>query len=144
MSGVTTLTFRQELLAQRFLGIEPVWDQFEVALTRRVPTTNSSVDQLDEPVGAAYARQQFALSSSNFSLINENEIGNNGLLYFPTATGAWGSIHGWAVISQKVGAWPPGTGPKVMAVGTLNEPIRVVSGVRPYLGPGSIVFGLYD
>lgn len=144
MSGVTTLTFRQELLAQRFLGVQPVWDQFELALTRRVPTTNSAVNQLDEPSGGGYARQQFALSSSNFSLVNENEVANNGLIYFPVATGNWGSIHGWAVISHKVGAWPGGTGPKVMAVGTLNEPIRVVSGVRPYLGAGSIVFGLYD
>lgn len=144
MSGVTTLAFRQELLKQRFLGIAPVWDQFEVALTRKVPTTNSAVDQLDEPVGLGYARQQFALSSANFAMINDNEVANTGTLYFPLATGSWGTIHGWAIISHKLTAWAPGTEPLVMAVGTLNEPIRVVTNIRPYLGPGSLVFGLYD
>lgn len=134
MSGVTTLAFRQELLQQRFLGIAPSWSTLAIALTRRVPTTNSSVAQLDEPFGNAYARVNLALGDPDWDLINDNEVANSGTLYFPSATGSWGTIHGWAAIG----------GTRVVAVGTLNSPLRVVSGVRPYLGPGDIVFGMYD
>lgn len=143
MSGVTTLAFRQELLSQRFLDFTPEWDNWAVALTRRVPTTNSAVSQLDEPVGNGYARQLIAITSANFELVNGQEIANTGLLYFPAATGSWGTLHGWALISDKSTAWVTGT-PEVMAVGTLVKPLRVVAGVRPFLGPGGISFGMYS
>lgn len=144
MSGVTTVAFRRELISQRFLGFVPEWNNFEIALTRKVPTTNSDVSQLDEPVGLAYARVQIAIVSSNFVLVNQQEVYNTGTLFFPTASGFWGTVHGWAIISQKLTAWSPGKGPEVMAVGTLQEPLKVVAGVRPKLGPGAIAFGLYD
>lgn len=144
MSGVTTLAFRQELLKQRFLGFVPEWTAFELALTRRVPTTNSAVAQLNEPVGGAYARARLPLDDPSWDLINDNEVANAIAVYFPTATSAWGTLHGWAAISYKATAWSAGNGPKVMAVGTLNTPLRVLSGVRPYLGAGDVVFGMYD
>lgn len=137
MSGSASLSLRQDLISDRFLGIQPVYTGLLLALTRKVPTTNSSVNQLDEPVGLGYARITVPLGSAAWQLINGAEVVNTGTYYFPTATGLWGTIHGWALIST------PGAA-LVKAVGTFNEPYRVVSGIRPFIGPADISFGAYD
>lgn len=134
MSGATSLAFRQQLLGNRFLGTAITWTAVGIALTRRVPTTNSSIDQLDEPVGLGYARVSIPIGASDWDQINDNEVANQNVVYFPTATGLWGAIHGWAAIG----------GASVIATGTLNDPLKVIAGIRPYLPAGAISFGLYD
>ena len=137
MSGVSSLSLRRELLGLFFRGSTPGYSAFQVCLTRRIPTTNSAINQLDEPTTGGYARVEIPFGGiGQWRQINDNEVGYDGTVYFPTATDLWGTIAGWALLDTPAS--------RVMAVGTLNEPFKCVAGIRPYLGPDDLSFGLFD
>jgi len=137
MSGTWTLPFRRRLLSTVFLDEPLGFTDFQLCLTRRVPAANADLSQLDEPTGMGYSRQQFSVGSANWQLSAAGEVVNKGLLYFSTATGTWGVMTGWALISVEAT-------PMVCAVGTLAEPYRVVAGIQPYVPVGGLAVGLYD
>lgn len=137
MSGQATTYFRQEVLKAAFHRVPLPFTSFQVALTRRAPTSNAAVNQLDEPGPFGYTRVSYPLGSSSWFLGNNVEMSNTNTILFPRASGpGWGTIHGWALIA---------VGPSmVCAVGTLVEPLRAVGGIQPRLSPGAVVFGQHD
>lgn len=137
MSGASTLGYRADQVKAVWHRQLPSWSSVLVCLTRRVPSSNAAPDQLDEPVGLGYARVTVAVSAANWPLQNSTEVGNGIAIVFPEATGLWGDVAGWAVLSAE-------TTPKTLAVGTLAEPVRVSAGIQPVVQPGAIVFGVYD
>lgn len=137
MSGTLTVAFRTRLLRHVFLSEALGFVQLYAALTRQVPSTNASPGQLDEPVGMAYARVPIALGAANWGMALSGEAILNGLLYFPTATGNWGLMSGWALVTDE-------GSPIVAAVGKLVQPYRVLTGIRPFLPIASLGIGLHD
>lgn len=135
MSGTLTTGFRKRMLQHVFSGTALGFTDLQVALTKRVPSANSSPSQLDEPVGLAYARQTLALGSWANSI--SGEVGNPAIIYFPVATGTWGVLNGWALVTVEAT-------PIVAAVGQLVTPYRVISGIRPYIPILGLAVGLYD
>lgn len=136
MSGTLTVPFRKRLLEHVFRGT-PLFGSMKIALTRKAPSANSSVAQLDEPVAMGYARQTIGLDTASWALTISGEVGNVNQIYFPTATGTWGVLTGWALISVEAS-------PIVCAVGTLVTPYRAVATRRVYVPPNGLVVGLYD
>ena len=137
MSGTLTVAFRSRLLRHIFMDEDLGFIQFELALTKKVPSSNASPTQLDEPIGMSYARQPIALGDLNWDMSLSGEATNSGTLYFPTATGNWGVLTGWALITDE-------DTPIVAAVGSLVQPYRVLTDIRPYLPVGGLVVGLHD
>lgn len=139
MSGQSTTWFRQQRLNETFRRVTLPFTTMQVALTRRAPASNSDVSQVatNEPVGYGYARPTVAMNGSAWTLISSTEIANTNEIVFPRASGpGWGMLHGWALIAVGVN--------RVVALGTLVEPLRCVGGIQPVLGPGTIVFGERD
>lgn len=139
MSGVISDYFRRLMLERTFHGTPLPFTQVEVALTRRLPLSNSAVAQLDEPIGGGYRRSNaVTINATNWPL-----RASDGLIYNGTAIGwpldctvSWGVISGWAVVSIHA------TNPQVLAVGSLPKPVRFVPTQRPHLPINSIAFEL--
>lgn len=138
MSGVASLVLRRDLIAHYFRGTALPYTQLQFALTRRIPPANAAANQLDEPVGLSYARVSTVFPSSVVWLGGpSDEMTLNVALLFPTATGTWGTINGWAMVSN-------GATPLVLATGQVPRPLRVISGIRPRLPIGAVSFSLLD
>lgn len=137
MSGTLTTGFRRRILDYIFRDVPLGFDELDVALTLRVPSANAAVSQLNEPVGMSYARARIALASPNWLTTAGGEMANAGLLYFPTATGNWGVINGWAWVSVEAS-------PIVLAVGTIVQPYRTDAGKRLMIGVQQMSVALYD
>lgn len=137
MSGMLTTAYRRRILDHHFRGTALGFTHFGVALTRKVPSANAAASQLDEPVGMSYARLSLALGAANWAMTLAGEAANDDLLYWPTATGTWGVMTGWAMVTVEAT-------PMVAAVGQLVVPWRVISGIRPYLPASGLAVGLYD
>lgn len=135
MSGSATYSMRNDMIGKYFLGVTLPWTQFHLCLTRKVPTTNSFPAQLDEPpAGVGYARVVLSVGLTDWEVQGNALIINKNSIYFPTATGFWGAINGWALVSVE------SDGGRCKAVGTLNTPLKVTAGIRPYLVRGDINF----
>jgi hypothetical protein len=138
MSGSSTLDYREDQIKAVWHRQLPTWSSVLVCLTRRPPTSNSAPLQLDEPpVNFGYARVQYGVSAALWTLQNRTEVSNSGEVLFPAATSSWGLCSGWAILANI-------TVPKTLAVGTLAEPLRVIAGVQPRLGPGTITWSAID
>lgn len=134
MSGAATITLRKYLLLRAWnLPVDP-WTVVSVALTRQVPALNAGENQLDEPVGNGYGRIAVPWNSATWGLANDTEVANKIALNFGAASGYWGSITGWAIIAYGLPA----------AVGTLDTPLKVTSGIAPYVPIGGCSFGVFD
>jgi hypothetical protein len=137
VSGTLTTPFRKRVLRHVFEGTPLGFTQFKLAATKRVPSSNASPNQLDEPVGMAYARATLPLGDSYWNLTISGDEANSGLVYWPTATGTWGVLNGWALVTDEAT-------PIVAAVGQMVVPYRVVAGIRPYVPVSGLVVGIYD
>lgn len=145
MSGQTTTWFRQQRLRETFERVPLPFSRFEVALTRRVPTSNAAVNQLDEAGAYGYARVVVPLGPADWRLLNGVEMANRNAILFPRASGlGWGTLHGWALIAVIPAAGTVPESRMVAAVGTLVQPLRCVGGIQPRLPAGAIVFGEHD
>lgn len=145
MSGQTTTWFRQQRLRETFRRVPLPFSRFEAALTRRVPTSNAGVNQLDEAGAYGYARVDVPLGPDHWHLINGVEMANRKAILFPRASGlGWGTLHGWALIAVVPATAVNPEYRMVAAVGTLVQPLRCVGGIQPRLPAGAIVFGEHD
>lgn len=73
-----------------------------------------------EPVGGSYARVEIDMDAV-FPAAASSETGNDELVSFPTSTGTWGSIVGYAL-------WDASTGGDVLFWFPLTEAVLVESG----------------
>lgn len=137
MSGTLTTGFRRRILDHVFRGVPLGTPGFDIALTRRVASANAAVSQLDEPTGLGYARPRITLDTTDWLLTLAGEVANAADVFFPVASGTWGTVAGWAWVSVE-------TSPIVCAVGTLVQPYRIISGQRPKIGPQQMSAALYD
>lgn len=144
MSGVATVEFRKYMLSKTFGLPTDAFPSFEVALTRQVPGLNAAINQLDEPLTKVgygdVGRPTYGIDATSWHLINDTEVGNTNRIFFGTAGEFWGTLHGWALMTRADGT---GFG-RIMAVGTLNNPLKVVTGMRPFIEVENISFGAFD
>lgn len=142
MSGVATVQFRKYML-QKAMGLDTLaFSQVLVGLTRAVPPINAAINQLDEPstkVGYGdVGRPSIGLGSTHWEMINDTEVANKSRIYFGTAGEYWGAISGWVMMMEAGGFG------HVLAVGTLNNPLKVVTGMRPFIEVHNLSFGVFD
>lgn len=121
----------------------PVYNRFEVALVTQIPTLNSDLLDLVEPVGAGYARQYISFAASAWGLTGFREAYTLADVTFPVVatSGYWGVIEGYALITSH----STNTITKqLVAVGRFTDPLRATEGIQPQLPAGTIQFGIYD
>jgi len=93
----------------------------------------STADPLDdasglaEPSGNGYAR----VTLNTWNTAASRAITNNGVITFPTATGAWGTITHWAIFDAA-------TSGNMLAHGSLSASKAVVSGNTPSIASAAI------
>lgn len=139
MSGIATITMRKYMILRAFDlpigGSGLPWTVIGVALTRLVPAINSAANQLDEPPAlAGYGRIAYPWGTAGgWTMVNDTEAANTAQINFNTASAYWGSCHGWALIAYGL----------PIAVGTLNTPLKVETGMAPYIPVGGISFGCF-
>lgn len=141
MTGIATITMRKYMVLRTFdLSLGSAgntefgpWTGISVALTRLPPAVNASLSQLDEPVGLGYGRKAYPWGPTGWTLTNDTEVVNNTAIPFTAATGFWGTMTGWALIAYA----------HVIAVGTLNTPLKVSAGTAPVVPVGAISFGIF-
>lgn len=143
MSGQITDYFAEELLKLAFQRdtYTPPYNQFLVCLTTVIPAVNADESQLVEPVGNGYARQAVPFTTANWTLSGFREIYNANEIVFPQATGYWGTVAGYAVLTDNSGS---SITRQTVAVGGLAIPLKVPAGVQPAIAVGTISFGIYD
>ena len=139
MPGQITAWFCNELLKTAFNRdtYTPPYTSLQVALTLDVPPLNIDSSQLVEPTDTSYARVVVPYNTANWTSSGFREVATANAVTFPAATGFWGTVVGYVLLTVE-------TTPRTVAVGVLVDPYRVVSGVQPQLPAGSISFGLYD
>jgi hypothetical protein len=111
----------------------------EVALTNTVPPANSAEDQLVEPDSATtnYVRQTYALTSVQWAPSGFGDLYNTLKISYPqVGSPAWGVLNGWALVDPVSG--------QCVNAGALLEPIATVTGMIPFLDPGTLVLGIAD
>ena len=140
MPGQLTQWYCQELLkasANRDT-YTPAYTAFQLALTLDFPPLNADVTQLNEPpTGVGYARVAVPYNTANWTPSGFREITQALDINFPTATGYWGNLYGWALMTTEAT-------PNMVALGNLVTPLRVITGIQPMIPAGSISLGLYD
>lgn len=137
MSGTLTTAYRRRMLDHHFRETAKGFAQFKAHLTRKVPSANAAVSQLDVPVGMAYAPVVIPFGAAHWAMTLSGEAATNDVLYYANATGTWGVMTGWALVTDEAS-------PMVAAVGQLVVPYRVIAGIRPYLPLAALAIGLYD
>lgn len=108
-----------------------------VALTRTVPATNASIEQLMEPdAELGYARAVYPVSPGKWASTGFAELYNVDVITFDQVTSPWGRIAGFALLDVPAG--------QCVAVGSLANPFQATSGMIPKLDGGAVMLGLYD
>lgn len=127
--------FLRDALLREFFRNEALVSTCWVAMTRRVPESNASGSQLDEPVGLNYGRVELPFGTANWGLTGFNEVYNLNEVLFPAPSGYWGLMMGWAVCTLE-------TGGETLGVGSIQNPLRVSVGSGPKVKAGGLIFGL--
>ena len=148
--GQISQWFAAELLKTAFNRdtYVPAYDTLAVALVTTVPPVNADISTLTEPVGNGYARAPIPYNTANWVMGDYREVYNALDVLFPTATGYWGQIEGYVVLSAflgtAVGAVVDYTNSQTAAVGQVITPVRVTTGVQLDLPAQTVSFGIYD
>lgn len=107
-----------------------------VALTRTVPPANAAVDQLVEPAGDGYARQNYPLTGEYWAPSGFGDLYNTVKVSFPQVIASWGLLTGWALLDTVSG--------QCVNTGALMEPMATTPGMVPYVDPGALTLGIGD
>lgn len=103
-----------------------------IALTTASPSASSTGSNLSEPSGNGYARAQ--ASQGSFSA-SARTIKNTKYVYYPEATGSWGTITHMCVCSAE-------TGGQLRYYGALNSSVSVSANTVPLFKPQTIQISL--
>ncbi len=103
-------------------------------------TPNRSGDGHTEPTGNGYARVIMSAGSSQSAtwVMGAAELGaakNDKVVYFPEATGSWGTCTHFCLFSAP-------TGGVLIAYGALTDPISPVNGTVPIIRAGDLTMGI--
>ncbi len=128
--------FAREAIVQQIFRQETLLNTVWVALTRRVAEANAPGSSLDEPA-FGYSRVQVPFGTDHWGLTGYSEVYNLNPVDFPTPTGPWGLIQGYALVTHSNGG-------QTIATGPLVNPQRVNFGFNPIIAASGIVFGLSD
>ena len=109
---------------------------FMVALTLNQSPVNADSAQLSEPVGMGYARVALPFNTATWTPSGFSEVATNADITFAAATNYWGTLYGWALLTNEAT-------PNTVAVGDLATPYRVTAGIQPVLPAGTLSIGLY-
>lgn len=105
-----------------------------VALATAAPTAASTGSNLAEPSGNGYARVAVNSTNGNFKAA-DRILTNQAYIYFPEATGSWGTITHMCFVTASSG----GT---LRYFGALNSAVAVVANTVPLFKPGTINISL--
>jgi len=135
-SAVVSLHMRHDLL-RAWLSVH-TGETLYVALTRTVAVANATGAQLDEPVGAGYARAAYPIDAEHFELADTAELRSTAEVIFPAAEeGGWGFCQGYALCTDS-------TSGMTWSVGRLTSPTPVPEGMVIGIPAGAIAIGLED
>lgn len=99
---------------------------------------------ITEPVGNGYARvlvgyvgqsMTYKMSAAIDNISGEAEVSNASTIFFPKATGAWGTITHLVLFTAAAGGY-------AMVIGELTTPIVPIAGEVPIIEPGNLVITL--
>lgn len=85
--------------------------------------------------GTNYARVAVTNNSTNFPAASGSQKSNGAIIQFNDATGDWGVIVAWGLMSASSGAATP------VLYGDLDTPKTISSGMAPFFNIGDLVIG---
>ena len=104
-------------------------------------TTEPNADgtNVTEPVGNGYARVLLGYYNQNMTQkmgeISAGEVSNDEIIYFPEATGSWGTITHFCIFDSASGG-------NLLAFGALSTPIQPVANTIPIIRVGELNLSL--
>lgn len=102
-----------------------------LGLSTTAPTNSGG--NITEPGGNGYARVSVANNNTTWPNTGTDRTKSNGIaIAFPTATGSWGTISHWVVMTASSGG-------AMIAWGELTTPLAVGDTVTPTFAIGDIV-----
>jgi hypothetical protein len=126
-------------LISTFFGLQSAPAGFQVGLLTAMPDEDIDASSLAgiEFSGGGYARVSVGVGAANWSVYGDGLIANDFSASFPQATSDWVGICSHWFLKM-------GSTDVMIAASPLSSPFRVLAGMIPRIGPGTLALSLHN